>query len=142
MKIKKDGGFTFVETVVTIGIILILSAGTGFSALRFIDKAKTASCRAQIESFSLALQSYYMDCGMYPTESQGLAALWEKPLLFPVPADWNGPYIDKKPQKDPWSTEFVYRTPGKNNLPFEIASFGADKKEGGEGANADIFSWN
>ena len=33
MKTKADDGFTFIETIVTISIILILSAAVGFSAI-------------------------------------------------------------------------------------------------------------
>jgi general secretion pathway protein G len=141
LKDIKDGGFTFIETIVAISIILILSAGVGFSAVKYIDRARTASCRNQIEVFKLSLQSYYLDCGMFPTEAQGLQSLWEKPILAPVPPLWNGPYLDRQLPKDPWGNEYAYKNPGEKNLPYAISSFGADGKTGGEGQNADIHSW-
>jgi general secretion pathway protein G len=141
MKNKKDPGFTFMETIIVITIILILSAGVGFSAVKFIERARLAACKNQIESFRLSLQSYFLDCGVYPTEGQGLAALWEKPILAPVPSGWNGPYLDRQLPKDPWGNDYRYRNPGDKNLPFTIISFGADSLEGGEGQNADIYSW-
>lgn len=142
MKIKKyDKGFTFIEVLVVLAIILILSAGVGFSAIKYIEKAKTASGKTQIESFKLALQSYYIDCGRYPTKEQGLQALWEKPLLVPVPASWAGPYTDAEIPLDPWQNSYQYTVPGENGLPFTIMSFGADGKEGGEGLDEDIISW-
>jgi general secretion pathway protein G len=136
-----DKGFTFIETVVTIGIILTLSAVVGFSALRYIDSAKLAACKNQIETFRLALQSYYLECGVYPSQSQGLQALWEKPVIAPVPARWDGPYLDKQVPRDPWGNDYVYKNPGENNLPWSVASLGADGKEGGEGQDTDIASW-
>lgn len=142
MKLKKDKGFTFIETIATISIILVLSATVGFSALKYIERSRTAACRNQMDVFRLALQSYYLDCGQYPTESQGLNALWEKPILVPVPQQWDGPYLDRKIPKDPWGNEYVYRNPGENNLPFSLMSYGADGRTGGEGANADIRSWD
>ena len=142
MILKTDEGFTFIETIVTITIILILSAAVGFSAIKYIDRAKIASCRSQIETFRLALQSYLLDCGNYPTEAQGLAALWEKPAHSPVPVHWDGPYTDRQIPKDPWGSDYVYKNPGEKNLPFTIISFGADGKPGGEAANADIYSWD
>ena len=138
---KMDKGFTFIETIVTISIILILSAAVGFSAVKYIDRARMAACRNQIETLRLALQSYLLDCGQFPTEIQGLHALWEKPVLAPVPARWDGPYIDRQIPKDPWGSDFIYKNPGDKNLPFTIISYGADGKAGGDGTNAEIFSW-
>jgi len=140
--LKSDKGFTFIETIVTIAVILILSAAVGFSAIRYIERARAAACRSQIETFRLALQSYYLDCGRYPTEAQGLQALWEKPIMAPVPSAWAGPYTNRRIPKDPWGGDYVYKNPGENNLPFTIASYGADGRAGGEGADADVFSWD
>jgi len=138
----KDRGFTFIETIASISIILILSAAVGVSSVKFIARARAVSCRNQIETFKLALQSYYLDCGQYPSEAQGLGALWEKPVMAPVPARWNGPYVDRQIPGDPWGNDFLYKNPGEKNLPYTIASMGADCKPGGEGINADIRSWD
>jgi general secretion pathway protein G len=142
MTIKMDKGFTFIETIVTISIILILSAAVGFSAIKNVERTRLAACRNQIETFKLALQTYFLDCGQYPTEAQGLQALWQKPIQPPVPLHWDGPYIDRKLPKDPWGSDFVFKNPGEMNLPFSIMSYGADGKTGGEGTNADIYSWD
>jgi len=140
--LKADKGFTFIETIVSISIILILSAAVGFSAIKYIERARTASCRNQIETFRLALQSYYLDCSQYPSEGQGLKALWEKPNIPPVPLRWEGPYVDRQIPLDPWGNNYIYKNPGEKNLPFSIISYGADAKPGGEGVNADINSWD
>ena len=142
MILKSDKGFTFIETIVTISVILILSAAVGFSAIKYIERARAAACRSQIETFRLALQSYYLDCGRYPTEAQGLDALWEKPVMSPVPSGWGGPYTNRRIPKDPWGGDYIYKNPGENNLPFTIASYGADGRTGGEGTDADIYSWD
>ncbi|MBI3714515.1 MAG: type II secretion system protein GspG, partial [Betaproteobacteria bacterium] len=42
---------------------------------------------------------------------------------------------------DPWKNDYIYHSPGEQNRPFEITSLGADGKEGGEGPNRDIHSW-
>ncbi len=136
-----EGGWTFVETLVVIGIILILTASVGFMAFRYLDKAKVVAARSQLETFSLALDGYYIDCGQYPTQSQGLGALWERPAGESVPAGWSGPYLTKKAPRDPWGNPYEYQMPGKNSQPFSLRSFGADGKEGGDGINADITTW-
>ena len=142
MILKADKGFTFIETIVSISIILILSAAVGFSAVKYIEKARIAACRNQIETFRMALQSYYLDSGCYPSEAQGLQALWEKPGFAPLPIRWEGPYVDRQISPDPWGGVYVYKNPGDKGLPFSIMSYGADRKAGGEGANAEIHSWD
>jgi len=139
MILKADKGFTFIETIITITIILILSAAVGFSAIKYVERARIAACRNQIETFRLALQSYFLDCSQYPTEAQSLEALWEKPILSPVPTSWNGPYVDRQIPKDPWGNDYVYKNPGEKNLPFTIMSYGAGRE--GE-ADGEIHSWD
>jgi len=139
--IANDGGWTFIETLIVIGIILILTATVGFMGFRYLDKAKTVSARSQIETFSLALEAYYLDCASYPSQDQGLSALWQKPSAEPVPPGWRGPYIGKPVPKDPWGNDYEYTVPGPNGPPFGIRSFGADGREGGEGNDQDQSSW-
>ena len=136
-----DEGWTFVETLIVIGIILILTSTVGFMAFRYIDRAKIVTAKNQIENMSMALNTFYMDCIGYPTQEQGLAALWEKPTLEPIPDGWAGPYVDKKITTDPWGHPYKYMLPGPNGLPFGIVSYGADGIEGGDGNNKDIASW-
>ncbi len=124
-----------------IAIILILMSAVGFMAFRFIGKAKVVSAKSQIEAFSLSLNAYSIDCKQYPTAEQGLESLWTKPSIEPSPAGWAGPYVNKKIGTDPWGTPYEYKVPGPNGLPFSIRSFGADGREGGEGDDKDIVSW-
>lgn len=148
-KFKKSDGFTFIETMSVLAIGGILAAGTTISGTKLIEKARQTSAKNQIEQYSAALQSYFLDCGTFPTTEQGLFALWEKPDLYPIPEEWNGPYIERKPSQDPWGTDFEYinsedsALPSEipTHLPFVLISFGADKKEGGEGNAKDICSW-
>jgi general secretion pathway protein G len=138
---EKEAGRTFIETLVVLGIVLILTGTVGFMAVRYLEKARSVSARSQIETFSLALQSYYLDCGVFPSEEQGLESLWEKPSLSPVPDGWFGPYIQKALPPDPWGHAYVYEVPGPSGLPFAIVSYGRDGNPGGEGADADLASY-
>lgn len=148
-KCHKSEGFTFVETLAVLGVMAILTASVGASCYQMLETARRTAAKNSIAQYKSALQSYYIDCGTYPTDQQGLEALWEKPVLSPIPAKWNGPYVEEQIQSDPWKSNYVYRTnrnaffPGDapENLPFVIISFSADKKEGGSGKNEDICSW-
>ncbi len=139
--ICNEDGWTFMETLIVIAIILILTATVGFIAINNLEKARTAAAKTQIESLSTALEAYYIDCGNYPTEEQGLSALRKKPETSPVSDFWDGPYLYKDAPKDPWGYEYEYTTPSPDGSPYGIRSFGADGKEGGEGKNSDIKSW-
>lgn len=137
---KYSEGWSFVETLIVMAIVLILTAAVGVSAVKQIEKARVVTAKSQIETFSLALDSYYMDVGAYPTSEQGLEALYSKPLSLSNDA-WDGPYLSKAVPKDPWGNEYQYYIPGENGLPYGISSFGKDGMEGGDGKNADITSW-
>ncbi len=137
LPVRRLGGWTFVETLIVIGIILILTSAVGFMAFKYIDQAKMATAKSQIETFALALSSYYIDCKQYPDPQQGLGVLWEKPAAVD---GWNGPYVAKAIPKDPWGHDYVLKMPGPNGLPFEVISLGASGAEGGTGPDAVISS--
>ena len=134
-------GWTFVETLIVVTIMLVMTAGVGFVAIRAVGSANVAAARSQIQSFTVALNAYLIDNGRYPSEAQGLGALWEEPRSEPAPARWSGPYIERAVPPDPWGGDYVYENPGPNGLPFAISSFGADGVPGGLGADRDINSW-
>lgn len=145
MKRKKkkpdDRGFTFIEIMVAMMILVILIGAAGFTYVRYVGRAKRVAAKNQIETLSIAVNSYFLDSGRYPSTEQGLEALWEKPVLEPLPKGWDGPYLDKKLPRDPWGHEYEYRAPGPQGLPFGIRCFAADGLEGGEGEDKDIVSW-
>ena len=146
---NKNSGFTFVETLTVLAITAALTLGCSVSVAKLIASAKQTSARNQIEQYGAALQSYFLDCGRFPTTEQGLSALWEKPVLYPVPENWGGPYLERKPGKDPWGTDCEYISSESSfmppevpeNLPFVLISYGADKEKGGKNGGEDIVSW-
>ncbi|QEN05061.1 type II secretion system protein GspG [Thiospirochaeta perfilievii] len=140
--LKEDDGWTFIETIIGIAIVLLLTTGVGVVAVKQMEKANVTAATSQIGNFKLALEMYRQDNKVYPTVEQGLNSLWEKPVLSPVPKNWDGPYIDKKTPLDPWDNEYLYKIPGENGLPFTISSLGADSTIGGLGLNKDINSYD
>ena len=130
-------GWTFIETLIVIGIVLILTSAVGFMAFKYLDQAKQATAKSQIETLALALNAYYFDCKKLPATEQGLSVLWTKPAGVD---GWNGPYVAKAIPKDPWGGDYQLKVPGPNGLPFEIISLGADHAPGGTGQDADLSS--
>ncbi|MFP4300899.1 MAG: type II secretion system major pseudopilin GspG [Spirochaetaceae bacterium] len=127
--LSDDGGWTFVETVITVGIILVLSSTTGVAAYRYIDDARRAAAKGELTALAVALDSYAFDCGEYPTTEQGLIALYEPPYLHPVPESWNGPYLNGPASEDPWGRPYVYRRRERDGLPYELYSLGPPGEE-------------
>jgi general secretion pathway protein G len=126
-----------VEILVVITIIGLIMAIVGPRVLNYLGESKTKAAKIQIESFESALDLYYLDLGRYPTSSDGLVALVQRPGSV---LEWNGPYLKGGVvPNDPWGHPYVYRSPGER-VPYEIVSFGADGQEGGTGTAADITS--
>ena len=134
---KPGQGFTLTELLVVLVIIGLLAALVGPVLYQRINPAKASVAQAQMENFMTALDSYFLDTGHFPSTPQGLAALRSVPE---GEAKWKGPYLKKEIPNDPWGHPYQYRSPGRNGG-YEISSYGADGKEGGEGENQDINSW-
>ncbi len=132
-------GFTLIEILIVTTIIALIVA---FAASRIFggsDKAKASLTKARISGLAGTLDLYKLDVGKYPTTQEGLRALVQAPGGT---SKWNGPYERNEDNiKDAWNNELTYRSPGDQNRPYEIISLGADAKDGGDGANKDIHSW-
>lgn len=115
-------GWSLIETVIGMAIVFTLTAGVGYVGSRQIESARRLAARREIAVYEAALEGYHLDCGRYPTEAQGLQALWELPYLAPIPDGWNGPYLRRAPVPDPWGAEYAYTAPGPSGLPYLITS--------------------
>ncbi len=134
---SRPQGFTLVELMVVLVILGLLAGVVGIQVTQHIAKAKVVTARTQIAIFKNAVTAYKIDTGRYPDESIGITALVEEP---PDVINWNpSGYLDT-PQlpADPWGNEYLYNSPGDYG-DFDIYSFGADGKEGGEDEDADIY---
>jgi len=134
-------GFTLIEILVVIVVIAILATLVAPNIFQHVGAAKSATAKTQIEMIGAALDAYRLDNGQYPTTEQGLAALWEKPTVDP-PNNWRSPYLRKPVPLDPWGRAYVYLSPGQvNPQGYDLETYGADGKPGGEGEDADLTSW-
>ncbi len=140
---KNNKGFTLLEIIVVVFILSLLAAIVAPKIMGRTDDARRKAAQVQIKNFETALKLYKLDNGFYPTTEQGLSALVEKPLSGQMPPKYReGGYLEqKKVPLDPWSNPYIYISPGVQG-DFDIISYGADGKEGGEGKNADITSWD
>jgi general secretion pathway protein G len=135
---RTQAGFTLVEMLVVITIIGLIMALVAPRVLNYLSESKAKAAKIQIESLGSALDLFYLDAGRYPTTSEGLAALVQRPGAIPT---WNGPYLKGGlVPADPWGNPYLYRAPGEHGA-YDIVSYGSDGQEGGTGTAADITSW-
>lgn len=134
-------GFSLVELMVVIVIIGLLATVVVINVMPSRDRAMVEKARADIAVLETALETYRLDNLTYPTGGQGLQA------LIAVPADLNRPeryrqggYVRRLPD-DPWGNPYQYRRPGREGRAFDLYSFGADGREGGDGDDADLGNW-
>lgn len=116
-----EAGFTLVEMLVVITIIGLIVGLVGPRVLNYLSESKVKTAKIQIESFSAALDLYYLDNGRYPSGSDGLAALVRRPGSS---QSWNGPYLKTGAvPNDPWGHAYVYKAPGEHSA-YDIVSYG------------------
>jgi len=135
---RGERGFTLVEILVVITIIGLIMGLVGPRVLNYLTESKAKAAKIQIESFASALDLFFLDAGRYPSGSEGLTALVQRPGSI---SGWNGPYLKGGlVPADPWGNPYIYRSPGQRGA-YDIVSFGADGQEGGTGTAGDITSW-
>ncbi len=141
-RLDKRAGFTLIEMLLVIVIIGMLVTLVGVNVVKHGASAKITAARAQIVNYKTALSTYNLDAGVYPASEQGLEALVQAPTSPPVPAKWNGPYLDPAIVKpDPWNRPFIYQCPPRQNPDpegFDLYSTGPD---GQPGTDDDVVSW-
>jgi len=143
--VKKTGqsGFTLIEIMVVVVIIGILIGLVAPNVLGRVDKARVTAAKADIATLEQALEMYRLDNHTYPSTDQGLEALVVKPGGEPVAKNWNPEgYLKKgKLPLDPWGNAYQYLAPGQDRRPYDLFSFGADGREGGDAYDADVGNW-
>jgi len=129
-------GYTLIEMLVVLTIISLIVGLVGPRVLNYLSQSRVKTAKLQIENLGSALDLFYMDTGRYPTTSEGLGALVQRPSDAEV---WNGPYIKgSRVPLDPWGNNYQYHSPVNHLPPYEIISLGSDGHEGGSGTAADI----
>ncbi len=129
--------------MIVIGVAIVVSLIAG---VYFFTKSKLSSteregrdsvARSDVELITAQLQLYRSNCGMLPTQAQGLKALLEQPATPPLPKRWV--QVTKELPIDPWGNDYNYAKPAvKSRGAFDVYSSGRDGKAG---TRDDIGNW-
>ena len=127
-------GFTLVELLVVLSIIVLVAGLVAPQVLRYLGSARSEAATAQIRNIESALELFYIDNHRYPTSEEGLAVLSE-----PTPelaGRWNGQYLkNAEALREPWGNPYIYRNA---ESVIEIVSLGRDGASEGTGEDRDL----
>lgn len=135
-------GFTLIEIMIVITIIVLLGAIVGVSLFARRDEAKEGIALAQLQQIEQGLKQFKFDFERYPTDQEGVAVLWSKETLDQdLPQDKWKKYLDKAVPTDPWGQAWGYRQVSEHGdeSTYDLWSPGKDKEEG---TDDDITSWS
>jgi general secretion pathway protein G len=132
---RRRKGFTLIEILLAMAILVILGSIVTVSVIRLQRNAQMDGARTQVKTLQTAVQAYQLAVGTCPSTQQGLDALRNPPADLRNPAKWTGPYMDKEIPSDPWGNPYQYEQVSADQ--FRIWSAGPD---GGSGTEDDITS--
>ncbi|UPT77578.1 type II secretion system major pseudopilin GspG [Sulfurovum sp. XGS-02] len=128
-------GFSLIELLIVIVILGGLVAVVAPGLMDAADEAKRDTVCLKMNDLGKRLDMFKLDNGTYPETEEGFEALLSNPDPDKYPNYRTKPYLKEMP-KDSWKTPFIYINKGDE---FELISFAADRKEGGEESNRDIL---
>lgn len=118
-------GFTLIEVLLVVVIIGMLAGIVTVAVPRHLERARRSKARADIEGIGVAIQSYYMEEGKYPSSLDDLTS-------------GDDPYLEKGIPKDPWGNDYIYGFPGTHKpFKYDLKSLGFD----GVDSEDDIANW-
>ncbi len=133
-RINNNKGMTLIEIIIVVAIIAGISTTLITNVLGQSAKAQVSQTKIKMAAIASALDLYSVDCGEYPESLDDLVT---------APSSCNSwgpePYLDPKKKNlfvDAFKGDLVYERDGGD---YELLSLGKDRREGGDGSDADIF---
>jgi len=145
-------GFTIIELIVVISIIMLLAGLITGGASVARRKALESKAKSDIAALELAIGMFETDTGQYPADNKGsssnaaLVDALESNVIPPVYSNWHGPYMDFKSNDlnvdeeftDPWGNPYDYDTqtgtipPPNNTNSYDLSC---------QSPHDDIYNW-
>jgi len=120
-------GFTLMEVLLVLAILVILGSIVTVSVIRMQKTAYIDAAKSQLQVFDAAITQYQLHVGTVPPD---IEALFNVPQGIPNQAKWQGPYLAKQQPNDPWDQPYQYESLDDDS--FNIFSTGPDRQAGTE----------
>lgn len=128
-RVQRRGGFTLIEVLLVLAIIVALGGVVAVSVFSMQDKADAQTAKTQLSGLENAIKLYRIDMKVLPDRLEDLVM---QPSNLPPGKTWQ-PYFDRQIPLDPWNQQYVYEK--IDNRTFNLYSLGPD---GAQGTDDDI----
>ncbi len=136
---RKNKAFTLVEVLVVIVLLALIASVYVPKMFKGMGAQKAKMARTKMANIESAIMQFQLDCGRFPDDSLGLEELRTPPA--DLEEKWKGPYLKQSQLLDPWDYPYIYVEEGEINPgSFDLISYGANREEGGEGDDEDIYN--
>ncbi|MFL5343115.1 MAG: type II secretion system protein GspG [Gemmataceae bacterium] len=99
-------GFTLMEVLVVVAILVILAGTASVFVFRYLETAKQDRVKADVRALTTACQAYKLKYDGYPESLQQLMQ----------PPDGSRPFMESAANLvDPWGNPYQYNAQGTNN---------------------------
>ncbi len=146
VNLKSQSGFTLMELLVVMGIIIVIAAAVLTVIPGMRQKTQEKATKAFMERLEVALEQYYSDSRTYP--SGNITSV--KTALAPTDTtskqyiEFSDSEVNGSDIVDYWGNPFVYTEPGTQNTgTYDLYSEGVDGATTSNGGDADdINNWS
>ena len=139
--VRTRGGFTLIEVMIVLAIVLALGTIVGLAVLKQRDKSNEQLAKTDIAVIESGLKWFYFEYNRYPTDEEGLAVLWSSETLDPELDEtrWSS-QLTEPLAKDRWGHEWMYMQERDDDpAKYALWSVGPD---GEDGTDDDLKAWS
>ncbi len=134
--------FTLIEILIVIAIMVILGGIVAVNVVGARKSSKVDVAKIEMNNIRDALEQFNVAFDRYPTEDEGLEALWSREVLETedesiIDQKWRS-FLKKPIRSDQWGNEWQYVIPSEHGADYDLWSYGQD---GEDGTDDDIVSW-
>lgn len=110
-------GFTLVEMIIVITIMMMLMGGAYFGISTYLNNARIQTAKTMLGKIRQSIETYQVETGEYPDSLKDLVERPKKDI-----SSW----VQQLPKipNDPWGRPYVYRKTPDADRPYELYSHG------------------
>lgn len=142
MYMRSNKGFTLMELMIVIAIMMILAGAVVARISVSTEKAKIAKAKSDLDQIAAGCRAFNMDTDAWPYSNVGILGpkanvvaktgagveVAGATLTTLRDTNWKGPYIEADVwPKDPWETDYKWNADANK---VTISSWGPDKDAG------------